>query len=91
MILDVARCYLWLFTLCVDVKMGKGGCYVLDWPVTACVGGCCSPGCRLWCLWWCLFVLSFFLRGVLDGILNLIRSVSGGFPSYFCMSELLLA
>ena len=26
----------------------------------------------------------FFPRGVLGGILNLIESVSGGFPSYFC-------
>ena len=63
--------------LYINVKIGKGGCWVLDWPVAACVGGCCSPGCRLWCVWWCLFVLS-----VLDGILNLIESVSEGFPSY---------
>ena len=25
-ILDVARCYLWLFTSCVDIKMGEDGC-----------------------------------------------------------------
>ena len=34
-------------------------------------------------------MLSFFPRGVLDEILNLIESVSEGFPSYFCISELL--
>ena len=34
-------------------------------------------------------MLSFFPRGVLDGILNLIESVSEGFPSYSCISELL--
>ena len=34
------------------------------------------------------FVLSFFPRGVLDEILNLIESVSEGFPSYSCISEL---
>ena len=35
------------------------------------------------------FVLSFFPRDVLDEILNLIGSVSEGFPSYSCISELL--
>ena len=34
-------------------------------------------------------MLSFFPRGVLDKILNLIESVSKGFPSYSCISELL--
>ena len=34
-------------------------------------------------------MLSFFPRDVLDEILNLIESVSGGFPSYSCISELL--
>ena len=34
-------------------------------------------------------MLSFFPGGVLDEILNLIESVSEGFPSYFCTSELL--
>ena len=34
-------------------------------------------------------MLSFFPGGVLDEILNLIESVSEGFPSYFCISELL--
>ena len=29
-------------------------------------------------------MLSFFPQGVLDEILNLIKSVSEGFPSYFC-------
>ena len=31
----------------------------------------------------------FCPRGVLDAILNLIESVSEGFPSYSCISELL--
>ena len=82
MVLDVARCYLWLFTLYISVEIGGGGCWMLDWSVAACLGDCCSPGCRLWCLWWCLFVLSFFPRGVLDEILNFIESVSEDFPSY---------
>ena len=34
-------------------------------------------------------MLFFFPRGVLDEILNLVGSVSGGFNSYFCISELL--
>ena len=25
-ILDVARCYLWLFTLCINIKIGKNSC-----------------------------------------------------------------
>ena len=75
----MARCYLWLFALYINKKIGKNSCLVLDWPMAACVGDCCSPGCRLWCLWWCLFVLSFFPRGVLGEIFNLIESVSGGF------------
>ena len=33
-------------------------------------------------------MLSFFPRDVLDEILNLIESVSEGFPSYSCISEL---
>ena len=36
-----------------------------------------------------LFVLSFFLRDVLDEIWDLVESVSEGFPSYSCISELL--
>ena len=59
---------------------------MLDWPVAACVGGCCLPGCRLWCL----FVLCFLPRGVLDRILNLIESVSEGFPSYSFTYHLIL-
>ena len=39
MILDVACCYLWLFTLYINIKIGKNSCWVLDWPVTACLGG----------------------------------------------------
>ena len=46
-ILDVARCCLWLFTLYINIKIGKNSCSMLDWPVAACLGGCCSPGCRL--------------------------------------------
>ena len=30
-------------------------------------------------------MLFFFPRGVLGGVLGLIESVSGGFPSYFCL------
>ena len=33
MILDVARCYLWLFTLYINIKTGKNSCKMLDWPV----------------------------------------------------------
>ena len=33
-------------------------------------------------------MLSFFPRDVLDEILNLIESVSEGFPSYSCFSQL---
>ena len=34
-------------------------------------------------------MLSFFPRDVLDEIMDLIGSVSEGFPTYFCTSELL--
>ena len=34
-------------------------------------------------------MLSFFPRDVLDEIMDLIGSVSEGFPTYFCISELL--
>ena len=26
LVLDVARCYLWLFTLSINIKIGKNGC-----------------------------------------------------------------
>ena len=29
-ILDVARCYLWLFTLYINIKIGKNSCKMLD-------------------------------------------------------------
>ena len=29
----MARCYLWIFTLYMDIKIGEGGCWMLDWPV----------------------------------------------------------
>ena len=29
-ILDVARCYLWLLTLYINIKIGKNSCYMLD-------------------------------------------------------------
>ena len=29
-ILDVARCYLWLFTLYINIKIGKNSCLMLD-------------------------------------------------------------
>ena len=35
------------------------------------------------------FLLYFFPRDVLDGILDLIESVSEGFPTYSCISEML--
>ena len=81
MILDVARCYLWLFTLYINIKIGKNSFNVR------------LPGNHLYekllFTWLSLvmsmmlsFVLSFFPRGVLDEILNLIESVSEGFPSY---------
>ena len=28
-------------------KKGKNSCLMLDWPVTTCMGNCCSPGCHL--------------------------------------------
>ena len=49
--LDVARCYLWLFTLYINIKIDKNSCWMLDWPLTTCLGNCCSPGCLLWYLW----------------------------------------
>ena len=32
-ILDVACCYLWLFTLYINIKIGKNSCQMLDSPV----------------------------------------------------------
>ena len=40
-ILDVARCYLWLFALYINIKIGKNSCLMLDWPVPTCLGNCC--------------------------------------------------
>ena len=53
------------------------------------MGNSCSPGCRLWCLLWRLLCCPFFPLDVLDGIWDLIESVSEGFLTYFCISELL--
>ena len=75
-----------VFSLYINIKIGEGGCLVLGWPVAACAGNFCSPGCRWWCLWWCLFVLSFFPLYVLNEIFDLIKSVSGDFPTYSCNS-----
>ena len=43
----VARGYLWLFSLYINIKIGKNGFLMLNLPVTKCMGNCRSPGCRL--------------------------------------------
>ena len=75
MILDVARCYLWLFTLYINIKIGNVR-----------LAGDHLSG-KLLFTWLSLVVsmvtsFSAVPRGVLDEILNLIESVSEGFPSY---------
>ena len=81
MILDVARCYLWLFTLYINIKISKNKLNVRL--------ACDHLFEKLLFTWLSLvmsmmvsFVLSFFPRDVLDEILNLIESVSEDFPSY---------
>ena len=85
MILDVTCCYLWLFSLDINIKKVK--IVVLNVRLT---------GDHLYrtllFIWlslvvsiWCLFVLSFFPRDVLYEIFDLIESVSEGFPTYSCI------
>ena len=81
MILDVVRCYLWLFTLYINIKISKNRL------------ACDHLFGKLLFTWLSLvmsmmvsFVLSFFPRDVLDEILYLIESVSEDFPSYSLMS-----
>ena len=90
MILDVARCYLWLFTLYINIKICK------KWLLNVRLA-CDHLFGKLLFTWLSLvmsmmvsFVLSFFPRDVLDEILNLIESVSEDFPSYSCEVSLLL-
>ena len=77
----MARCCLLLFTLYINIKIGKKLLNVR--PAGDHLYG------KLLFIWLSLvmsmmvsFVLSFLLRAVLDEILNLIESVSEGFPSY---------
>ena len=82
MILDVARCYLWLFTLYINIKIGKNSCWVLGLAGDHLYG-------KLLFTWLSLvmsMMVSFLCcpfspRGVLDEILNLIESVSEVFSS----------
>ena len=45
-ILDVACCYLWLFSLHINIKMGNNSCKMFTSSVTTCMGNSCSPGCH---------------------------------------------
>ena len=68
------------------MKIGKNSCLMLDYPVTTCMGNCCT---------WLSLVMSMmvslcavlFPRGVLDEILNLIESVSEGFLPTLAIPE----
>ena len=82
MILDVARCYLWLFTLYINIKIGKNSCLNVRLAGDHLFGKLLFTWLSLVVSMVMFFVLSFFPRGVLDEILNLIESVSEGFPFY---------
>ena len=73
MILDVARCYLWLFTLYINIKISKNSCLTAVHLAVACD------------VYDDVFLCFPFSHEMsLDEILNLIESVSEGFPSYLC-------
>ena len=77
MILDVARCYLWLFSLYINIKIGKNTSrWPPVWEIAVHLAVACDvyDGVFLCC--------PFSPRDVLDEILNLIESVSEGFPTY---------
>ena len=78
MILDVARCYLWLFSLYINIKIGKSrlaGDHLYGKLLFKLAVACdVYDGVFLCC--------PFFPRDVLDEILNLIEAVSEGFPTY---------
>ena len=85
MILDAARCYLWLFSLYINIKIDKT-------VVNVRLAGDHLYG-KLLFTWLSLvmsMMVSFsaviFPRDVLDGILNLIESVSEDFPTYSFLS-----
>ena len=82
MILDVARCYLWLFTLYINIKISKNSLLNVRLAGDHLFGKLLFTWLSLVMSMLVSFVLSFFPRDVLDEILNLIGSVSEGFPSY---------
>ena len=81
MIFDVARYYLWLFTLYINIKIGKkmlnvrqAGDHLYGKSLFTWVACDVYDGVFLCC--------PFSPRGVLGELLNLIESVSGGFLSF---------
>ena len=81
MILDVACCYLWLFSLYINIKIGKkvlnvrlAGDHLYGEAVHLAVAGDVFDGVFLCC--------PFSPRDVLDEIWDLNESVSEGFPTY---------
>ena len=81
----MAYCYLWLFSLYINRKIGKKyvkcktrrGPPVWEIVVHLAVAGDVYDS--------VFFVLSFFQRDVLDEIWELTESVSEGFPTYACI------
>ena len=82
MILDVARCYLWLFTLYINIKIGKKKLLNVRLTGDHLFGKLLFTWLSLVMSMMVSFCAVLFPRDVLEEILNLIGSVSEGFPSY---------
>ena len=82
----MARCYLRLFWLYINIKICKKKLLNVKLAGNYPYGKLLFTWLSLtMSMMVCFCVVLFFPRDVLDKILNLIESVSGGFPSYSCM------
>ena len=83
-ILDVTCCYLWLFSLYINIKVGKNIFFYVRLAGDHLYGKQLFTWLSLVVSLMASFVLSFFPLDVLDEIWDLIESVSEGFLTYSC-------
>ena len=70
------------YSCCVNIKIGKNRCLMLDWPVATCMGNSFHLAVAGGVFDGVFFVLSFSSLDVLDEIWDVIESVSEGFLTY---------
>ena len=83
MILDLAYCYLWLFSLHINIKTSKNSCLNVRLASDHLYGELLLTWLSLVMSRMVSFVMSFCPRDVLNKILDLIESVSESFSIHF--------